>query len=73
MPSWVDLDRVEERLRALGAFRDREKIGESPDFEILRAYDPDRLPLTFVTFDPSNPISTDEYLRAMSEMYGVDI
>ncbi len=73
VPTRAELDRVEERLRALDAFRDRQKIGDSPDFEILRAYDPDRLPLTFVTFDPGNPISTDEYLRAMSEMYGVDI
>ncbi len=71
--SHVELERVEERLKALGAFRDREQIGDAAKFEILRGYDPDRLPMAFVTFEMLDAMSTDDYLRAMSEAYDVDI
>jgi catechol 2,3-dioxygenase-like lactoylglutathione lyase family enzyme len=71
--SHAELDRVEERLLARGAFRDRQQIGDAAMFEILRGYDPDRLPMTFVTYDARHAMSADDYLHAMSEMYDVDI
>ena len=57
----------------VGAFRDRQQIGDAAMFEILRGYDPDRLPMTFVTYDARHAMSADDYLHAMSEMYDVDI
>ncbi len=71
--SHAELDQLEARLRALGAFRDRQQIGDAAKFEILRGYDPDRLPMTFVTYGSLDAMSADDYLHAMSEMYGVDI
>ena len=71
--SSVELDRVEERLRALDAFRDRQVIGHAGSFEMLRGYDPDRLPLTFVAYETGAEISADDYLRVASLMYSVDV
>jgi catechol 2,3-dioxygenase-like lactoylglutathione lyase family enzyme len=71
--SHAELDRVEQRLRSLDAFRDRRKIGDAAKFEILRGYDPDRLPMAFVTYELLTAMSADDYLRAMSEMYDVDV
>ena len=71
--SHAELDRVEQRLRALDAFRDRRKIGDAAKFEILRGYDPDRLPMAFVTVELLSAMSEDDYLQAMSEMYDVDV
>src|ERR1700676_785271 len=42
-----ELDRVEARLRALGAFRDRRSIDKAAQFEVVYGKDPDRLALTF--------------------------
>ncbi len=64
---------MEQRLRALDAFRDRRKIGDAAKFEILRGYDPDRLPMAFVTVELLSAMSEDDYLQAMSEMYDVDV
>jgi catechol 2,3-dioxygenase-like lactoylglutathione lyase family enzyme len=69
----AELDRVEERLRALNAFRDRLGIGDGAKFEVVRGYDPDRLPMTFVAFEVGSAMSPDDYLGAMAQMYDVDI
>jgi catechol-2,3-dioxygenase len=70
----AELDRVEARLRDLGTFRDRQMTGGNVKFDVLRGYDPDRLPMTFVTFPKGIHISTEDYLPSITRtMYGVDL
>lgn len=71
--SLEELDRIEERLRARGAFRDRSKVLESGPFELVRGFDPDRLSLVFAA-DETDPTSRDAvYRAALLRMYTVDL
>jgi catechol 2,3-dioxygenase-like lactoylglutathione lyase family enzyme len=71
--STTELDHVEERLRALGALRDRRQVGEGGRLQLVRGHDPDRLPLGFVSHDPSRPITGAEYKTISSMIYGWDL
>jgi hypothetical protein len=49
-------------------------LGDRVEFDVLRGYDPDRLPMTFVAFPEGAMISTADYLPTITRtMYGVDI
>jgi catechol 2,3-dioxygenase-like lactoylglutathione lyase family enzyme len=69
--SFAELDRVEGRLRALGAFRSRESLDDDNRFEIVDGYDPDRLSLIFVAHEAD--LSVHVYRRAMARMYAIDL
>jgi catechol 2,3-dioxygenase-like lactoylglutathione lyase family enzyme len=69
----VALDRVEERLRALGSFRVRQAISNAHPFELVHGHDPDRLPLTFMALEARAKLSLEDYCRVMTAMYSVDL
>jgi hypothetical protein len=71
--STTELDRVEERLKALDALRDRRQIGEGGRLELVRGHDPDRLPLGFVSHDPNHPPTGAEYRSVSALIYGWDL
>jgi catechol 2,3-dioxygenase-like lactoylglutathione lyase family enzyme len=68
-----ELDRVEARLQAHDVFRARQRIQESPPFELVHGHDPDRLSLTFVAYEAGAKLSLDDYCRVMAGMYSVDL
>ncbi len=70
--TFAELDRVEDRLRALDAFRDRRFLDEAKQFEVLRGHDPDRLALMFVAYEAGKRVSLQDYCRALTLMYGMD-
>jgi catechol-2,3-dioxygenase len=67
------LGRVEERLRALNALSSRQAMSTTHTFELVNGHDPDRLPLTFMAFEAGAKMSLDDYCRAMTAMYSVDL
>ena len=67
----AELDRVEQRLRALSAFQDRQLHGDDGRVRMVRGHDPDRLPLSFVTYEP--PLTSDEYRSVLSLVYSWDV
>ncbi len=71
--SIAGLDRVEERLRARDAFRDRQSPDATGYLELLRGHDPDRLPLSFVAYEPGTTMSRQTYEQALETMYAVDL
>ncbi len=71
--SAAELDRVEERLRALDAFRDRGRFDETEQFEFVRGYDPDRLALIFVADETGSGLSEEHYRAALLVMYTLDL
>jgi len=71
--SSAELDRVEQRLRALDAFRERQVIDEVQEFEVLHGHDPDRLPLMFLASKAGRQISLDDYRGALQRIYVVDL
>ena len=71
--SSTELDRVEERLKDLGALRDRRQVGEGGRIGLVRGHDPDRLPLAFVSHDPSRPATGAEFGKISSLIYGWDL
>lgn len=71
--SIAELDRVEERLRAAGAFRDRRGVPGHDRFEVVRGQDPDRLSLTFVANETNAAMSSDDYLFVLALMYSIDL
>lgn len=71
--SLAELDKVEERLRAHDAFRDRNKVLESEAFEMVRGFDPDRLSLTFVADETGSPPGESHYRAALLRMYTLDL
>ena len=71
--SFAALDRVEERLRALGAFINREIIEGPERFEVVRGHDPDRLPLALVAQQPGRTMSSADNEKVWSGLYGVDV
>jgi catechol 2,3-dioxygenase-like lactoylglutathione lyase family enzyme len=71
--SFAELDRVEERLRALGAFRDRQIIDGSERFEAVRGLDPDRLPLALVAQQPGRTMTSSDYEEVWTLLYSMDV
>jgi hypothetical protein len=71
--SFAELDRVEQRLRALDAFTDRQIIGGAERFEAVRGLDPDRLPLAFVAQQAARTMTAADYERAWTGLYGMDV
>jgi len=69
--SLSELDRIEARLRALDAFRDRTVLDPAVGFEVLFGQDPDRLALTFIANETGSKASFDES-AAMARMYSMD-
>ena len=69
--SLSELDRIEARLRALDAFRDRIVVEEAARFEVLQGQDPDRLALTFIANETGSKASFDE-AAAMARIYSMD-
>jgi catechol 2,3-dioxygenase-like lactoylglutathione lyase family enzyme len=67
------LDEVEERLQKLDSFVSRHSMSSANPFELVHGHDPDRLPLTFIAFETGRELSLDEYCRAMTLMYSVDL
>jgi catechol 2,3-dioxygenase-like lactoylglutathione lyase family enzyme len=71
--SFADLDRVEERLRALGGFVDRQIIDGADRFEAVRGIDPDRLPLAFVAQQPGRAMTAADYDGVWTRLYSMDV
>jgi catechol 2,3-dioxygenase-like lactoylglutathione lyase family enzyme len=65
-----ELDRVEGRLKALSAFQDRQQQGQEGRVQLIRAHDPDRLPLAFVSYE--RPLTGAEHRDAFPLIYGWD-
>ena len=70
--SFAELDRVEQRLRALGAFRDRLIIDRAERFEAVRGLDPDRLPLALVAQQPGRTMTSADYKEVWTRLYSLD-
>jgi catechol-2,3-dioxygenase len=71
--SFEELDRVEQRLRALGAFTDRQIIGGAERLEAVRGLDPDRLPLAFVAQQAGRTMTSADYEEAWIRLYSMDV
>jgi len=71
--SLAELDRIEQRLRGEKAFRDRYSVDETKVFEVVRGWDPDRLPLNIMVKHTGEQISLDEFRSAMARMYTQDV
>ena len=69
----AELDRVEQLLRERESFRDREKLIEVEDIEMVRGYDPDRFSLTFVAGITGSPLPESLYRTALLRMYTLDL
>ncbi len=70
--SLSELDRVEERLRALGSFQDRLVVDSAAKFELVHGHDPDRVSLTFSASGTDRPPTFDEE-TTLASIYSVDI
>jgi catechol 2,3-dioxygenase-like lactoylglutathione lyase family enzyme len=71
--SGAELDRVDARLRALDAFRNRQFFDEAGRFEFVSGYDPDRLPLMFTANESGKTPSVEDYHHGLADMYTVDV
>jgi catechol 2,3-dioxygenase-like lactoylglutathione lyase family enzyme len=67
----AELDRVEGQLKSMSAFQDRQQHGEDGRVQLVRGHDPDRLPLTFMSYQP--PLTGDEYRSVLSLVYTWDL
>jgi catechol 2,3-dioxygenase-like lactoylglutathione lyase family enzyme len=73
VPSVAELDRIEAQLGHLGLLRDRHRLDGQEGLEFVRGYDPDRLPLVFVSTDLHNELSVATLQRVAGLLYGVDL
>jgi catechol 2,3-dioxygenase-like lactoylglutathione lyase family enzyme len=71
--SLAELDQVEQRLRDAYAFRDRYRIDETQVFEVVRGWDPDRLPLNVMVKHTGQKVSLDVFRSTMARMYSQDL
>jgi catechol 2,3-dioxygenase-like lactoylglutathione lyase family enzyme len=71
--SFEELDRVEQRLRALGAFVYREILDGAERFEAVRGLDPDRLPLALVAQQPGRTMTPADYEGIWTRLYSMDV
>jgi catechol 2,3-dioxygenase-like lactoylglutathione lyase family enzyme len=69
--SLAELDRVEERLRALDAFRVRETLDVEGRLDVMFGYDPDRLSLVFAAPESGGLVSG--FHQAFGRLYAVDV
>ena len=67
----AELERVEGRLKALSTFQDRRQHGQNGRVQLVRGHDPDRLPLTFMSYEP--PLTSDEYRSVLPLIYTWDV
>lgn len=67
------LDRVEERLRAIDAFRDRQSVPSHDKLEVIRGHDPDRFPLSFVADESGTGMSEADNAYVIALMYAIDV
>lgn len=51
----------------------RQRIQETPPFELVHGHDPDRLSLTLLAYEAGATMSLDDYCRVMAGMYSVDL
>lgn len=70
IPSAASLDAIERRLGDLGLLRDRHRL---EGIELLRGYDPDRLPLAFVATRTPVDLSIATLQRIAGLLYGMDV
>jgi hypothetical protein len=71
--SGAELDRVDERLRAVDGFRNRQFFDEAEKFEFVSGYDPDRLPLMFTAYAPGKRPTVEDYHHGLAGMYALDV
>jgi catechol 2,3-dioxygenase-like lactoylglutathione lyase family enzyme len=71
--SVAELDRVEERMRALDVLLARRQVGENGRVGLVLGHDPDRLALAFVSHDQNQPLTGTEYESVSSLIYGWDL
>jgi catechol 2,3-dioxygenase-like lactoylglutathione lyase family enzyme len=71
--SLADLDKVEERLRAANAFKDRQGMPNHEKFEVIRGHDPDRFPVSFVADESNTELSLEDDAFVISLMYAIDL
>jgi len=71
--SFAELDRVEQRLQALGGFVDRQIIDGAERFEAVRGLDPDRLPLALVAQQPGRTMTSADYEEVWTRLYSMDV
>jgi catechol 2,3-dioxygenase-like lactoylglutathione lyase family enzyme len=69
--SATELDRVEERLKALSAFQVRQQLGDHGRIGLVRGHDPDRLPLGFMSYEA--PLTDAEYRSVSPLIYSWDV
>lgn len=69
----AQLDQVEERLRASGAFLARQTVSDDEAFDIVRGQDPDGLPIVFLSHEGIESLNEDHYRHVAMNMYGLDI
>lgn len=71
--SFAELDRIEDRLRALSAFSSRQVLDNATSFEIVQGHDPDRLPLLFAASAAGGGPVLDDYHRALAQIHVIDV
>jgi catechol 2,3-dioxygenase-like lactoylglutathione lyase family enzyme len=67
----AELDRIEERLKALSLFQDRQRRGKDGRISMVRGHDPDRLPLAFMNYPL--PLADEEQRDLLPLLYGWDL
>jgi catechol 2,3-dioxygenase-like lactoylglutathione lyase family enzyme len=67
----AELDRIEERLKALSAFQDRQQRGKDGGIGMVRGHDPDRLPLAFMNY--GLPLAEEDQRDLLPLIYGWDL
>jgi catechol 2,3-dioxygenase-like lactoylglutathione lyase family enzyme len=68
-----ELDRIEQRLRAQRAFRDRFSVDEPKVFEVVRGWDPDRLPVNIIVKHAGEKMSLEAFRTSVARMYTQDV
>jgi hypothetical protein len=71
--SAAELDEVEQRLRARDAFRERYSLHDTKTFEVVRGWDPDRIPLNVMVKHTGEKVSVDQLRSALAKMYTQDV
>ena len=67
------LDRVEERLGALGGSPTRRGLSEDDPLELVHGRDPDGFPIVFLSFEGFESLDAHHYRNVVMNMYGLDV